>query len=114
MSTTFYTLNVKDIKRETADTVSISFDVPADLKDKFQFIPGQYLTLKTDINGEEVRRSYSICTAPFDGELTVSVKEIENGKLEVVVAENFLEMRSNKGYNLMLICHLGQGLQFLR
>lgn len=79
MSTSFYTLKVNQIKRETTDTVAISFEVPTDLTDTFKFIPGQYLTLKTDINGEEVRRSYSICSANYENRLTVAVKAIENG-----------------------------------
>jgi ring-1,2-phenylacetyl-CoA epoxidase subunit PaaE len=73
-------LLVSEVRRETEDAVSISFEVPATLKETFTFIPGQYLTFKTSINGEEVRRSYSICTAPSDGELRVAVKEIEGGK----------------------------------
>ena len=78
--TKFYPLTVSQIRRETEDAVSIAFDVPADLNEKFTFVPGQYLTLKTDIDGEEVRRSYSICAAPNEGELRVAVKEIEGGK----------------------------------
>jgi len=79
MSTTFYPLNVSQITKETADTVSISFDVPSDLSDTFKFIPGQYLTLKANIKGEDIRRSYSICSADFENKLTVAVKAIENG-----------------------------------
>lgn len=78
--TSFYPLTISEVRRETEDAVSIAFDVPAENKDKFTFLPGQYLTLKTDISGEEVRRSYSICAAPSDGELRVAVKEIEGGK----------------------------------
>ncbi len=79
MSTTFHSLKIKAIKRETSDTVSINFDVPADLNAAFEFIPGQYLTLKALINGEDVRRSYSICASPQEKELIVAVKAIENG-----------------------------------
>ena len=79
MSNTFFTLKVKNVNRESAETVSISFDLTEDQKANFSFIPGQYLTLKTTIAGEEVRRSYSICTAPYENELAVAVKEIENG-----------------------------------
>jgi ring-1,2-phenylacetyl-CoA epoxidase subunit PaaE len=80
VDTKFYPLTVKEVRRETEEAVSISFTVPAEHHDKFTFLPGQYLTLKTNINGEEVRRSYSICAAPSDGELRVAVKEIEGGK----------------------------------
>lgn len=78
--TKFYPLTVSQIRRETEDAVSIAFDVPAEWTEKFSFVPGQYLTLKTTIDGEEVRRSYSICAAPNEGELRVAVKEIEGGK----------------------------------
>ena len=78
--TKFYPLVVSEVRRETEDAVSISFEVPEGLKQTFTFIPGQYLTFKTNINGEEVRRSYSICAAPSEGELRVAVKEIEGGK----------------------------------
>ncbi len=78
--TKFYPLVVSEVRRETEDAVSIFFEVPEGLKQTFTFIPGQYLTFKTNINGEEVRRSYSICAAPSEGELRVAVKEIEGGK----------------------------------
>lgn len=79
MSTTFHSLKIKAIKRETTDTVSINFEIPASLSSTFEFIPGQYLTLRSQINGEDVRRSYSICAAPYEKELIVAVKAIENG-----------------------------------
>ncbi len=76
----FHPLTIKDIRQETNDCVSIAFDVPENLADTFSFLPGQYLTLKTDIQGEEVRRSYSICSAPDEGELRVAIKQVEGGK----------------------------------
>lgn len=76
---TFHQLNIKDVRRETADCVSIAFDVPEALKAAFAFTQGQYLTLKTTINGEEVRRTYSICTAPSDNDLRIAVKEVTDG-----------------------------------
>ena len=75
----FYPLTIKDIQRETADCVSIAFDVPESLSSEFKFTQGQYLTLRTFINGEDVRRSYSICTSPGENELRVAVKQVENG-----------------------------------
>lgn len=75
----FHSLKVSDVRRETADTVSISFSVPQELGETFTFVPGQYLTLKTDISGEEVRRSYSICSAIGEGELRVAVKRVTDG-----------------------------------
>ena len=75
----FHNLTVANIKKEAADTVSISFDIPNNLKSEYQFIPGQYLTLKTEINGEDVRRAYSICSAPHEDSLSIAVKQIPNG-----------------------------------
>jgi len=75
----FHKLVVKEVRRETEDAVSIAFHLPEDGAD-FSFLPGQYLTLKAAIGGEEVRRSYSVCVAPNEGELRVAVKEIEGGK----------------------------------
>ncbi len=72
-------LRVKEITRETEDTVSISFDVPDTLKEDYQFIPGQYLTLRASIEGQDVRRSYSICTSPSENDLRVAVKQVERG-----------------------------------
>ena len=78
-STKFYPLVVNAVDRETADTVSVAFDVPEDLSALFAFTQGQYLTLRTDLNGEEVRRSYSICTGVQEGELRVAIKKVPNG-----------------------------------
>ena len=75
----FYNLRVKEVYRETDKCVTISFDVPNNIKDKFKFKAGQYLTLKTVINGEEVRRDYSICSSPKDHDLKVAVKEVDKG-----------------------------------
>lgn len=83
----FHTLSVSDIRKETSDTVSVAFDVPEQLKDQYAFIQGQYLTLKTDIDGEEVRRSYSICVSPLDGELRVAVKKVSGGRFSTYANE---------------------------
>lgn len=80
MSTQFYKLKVKDVVKETSDTVSITFDIPNELKEKFSFKPGQYLTLKTTIEGEEVRRAYSLSTSPDENEWRVAIKKVNNGK----------------------------------
>ena len=74
----FHTLHIQGIKRLTGTAVAITFDIPASLKNDFSFLPGQYITLKTTISGNEVRRAYSICSTPQEG-LTVAVKEVENG-----------------------------------
>ena len=75
----FHAVTIKEVRRETKDAVSIALNLPEDGVD-FSFLPGQYLTLKANIGGEEVRRSYSVCVAPHEGELRVAVKEIEGGK----------------------------------
>ncbi|MDX1462948.1 MAG: FAD-binding oxidoreductase, partial [Marinirhabdus sp.] len=73
---TFHSLAVKDIYKETDDCSVITFDVPAELATQFNFRQGQHLTLKADIDGEDVRRSYSLCSGPTDGEWKVAVKQI--------------------------------------
>ena len=79
MSASFHTLRIAEIVPETSDAKSIRFDVPADLTERFAFRPGQHLTLKADIGGEDVRRNYSLCVAPQDGQLKVTVKRIAGG-----------------------------------
>ena len=76
----FYTLVVKEVRRETKDAVSVAFELNDEQRSVFRYTPGQYLTFRAAINGEEVRRSYSICAAPHEGELRVAIKEIEGGK----------------------------------
>ena len=80
MATHFRPLKIKDIRKETADCVSVSFEIPAEWKDEFQFRQGQNITVRTFIEGKEIRRSYSICSSPLDNELRIAVKKIENGK----------------------------------
>jgi ring-1,2-phenylacetyl-CoA epoxidase subunit PaaE len=75
----FHTLKVKDIKRETAEAVSVAFEVPAQQQPEYLFKQGQYITLKLNIGGNEVRRSYSLCTAPHEKELRVAIKEVQGG-----------------------------------
>ena len=75
----FHQLTISDIRKETDDAVCLTFDVPADLSETYRFIQGQYLTLKAEIDGTEVRRSYSICSGVDDGILRVAVKKITGG-----------------------------------
>ena len=75
----FHRLAVNDLRRETADAVSMTFAIPQELADDYSFAPGQYLTLRTTMDGEEVRRSYSICSGPDDGELRIAVKKVDGG-----------------------------------
>lgn len=79
MSAGFHRLTVAEIVPETADAKSIRFDVPEELKETFRFAPGQHLTLRAEIGGEDVRRNYSLCVAPGEGQLKVTVKRIAGG-----------------------------------
>lgn len=79
MSAHFHSLAIAEIVDETAEARSIRFDVPPELREAFRFKPGQHLTLKAQIGGEEVRRNYSLCVAPREGELKVTVKRIAGG-----------------------------------
>jgi ring-1,2-phenylacetyl-CoA epoxidase subunit PaaE len=75
----FHRLAVSDLRRESADAVSLTFAIPQELAEHYSFSPGQYLTLRTTMDGEEVRRSYSICSGPDDGELRIAVKKVDGG-----------------------------------
>jgi ring-1,2-phenylacetyl-CoA epoxidase subunit PaaE len=75
----FHRLRVADIRRETAECVSVAFAVPDALRPAYRFTPGQYVTLRASIDGEDVRRAYSICAAPEDGELRVAIKRLDGG-----------------------------------
>ncbi|MBS1732362.1 MAG: phenylacetate-CoA oxygenase/reductase subunit PaaK [Bacteroidetes bacterium] len=79
MAVHFHKLKIRQVKKETADCVSISFDIPETLKDVFEYKEGQNITIRTNIDGEEIRRSYSVCNAPFEKELRVAVKKIDGG-----------------------------------
>jgi len=79
MAEHFHALRVAEILPETDDALSIRFDVPPDLAEAFRFKAGQHLTLMADIGGEEVRRNYSLCTAPDEGLVKVTVKRIAGG-----------------------------------
>lgn len=76
----FHQLTIKNITKETSEASSFEFEIPAHLKNEFIFKPGQFLTLKAEINGEDVRRSYSICSTPKSEILKVVVKRIPKGK----------------------------------
>ena len=79
----FHSLTIKSIDKVTDKSVAISFDIPSHLKEVFQFKAGQYITLKSTINGEDVRRDYSICSSVTSGDITVGVKAVENGTFSV-------------------------------
>src|SRR5919107_5946412 len=75
----FHALRVAEVVRETSDANSVRFEIPAELRDRFAFKAGQHLTLRATINGEEVRRNYSLCTAPDEQDWMVTVKRIGGG-----------------------------------
>ncbi len=79
MSNQFHTIEVAKLRQNTDNAVVVTFAVPAELAATFAFTQGQYLTLKQNIDGEEVRRSYSICSGLDDGHLQVSIKQVEGG-----------------------------------
>lgn len=81
----FHKLKIKDIYKETDDCSVVAFAVPEDLQNEFKFSQGQHLTLKADINGEDVRRSYSLCSSPLDSEWRVAVKLIPGGKFSTYI-----------------------------
>ncbi len=76
----FHLLEIIDRRQETPDSVSLAFAVPKDLRDEFAFQPGQYLTVRATVDGEECRRSYSICSGADEGELRIAVKKVEGGR----------------------------------
>lgn len=75
----FYKLIIKEVRKETEDAVSVLFNVPLEFKDFYQFTAGQYLNLKLTLDGNEIRRAYSICSAPESGELRIAVKAVADG-----------------------------------
>jgi ring-1,2-phenylacetyl-CoA epoxidase subunit PaaE len=81
----FHNIKVLDIYKETNDTSVVTFDIPEELKEAFIFSQGQHLTLKAIINDEDVRRSYSLCSSPFDQQWKVAVKQIPGGKFSTYI-----------------------------
>ena len=80
-------IKVKEVIKETADCVSVSFDIPKELQPIFQYKSGQYLALENEIDGEKVRRSYSLCSAPYENEWKVAIKKVEGGKFSTYANE---------------------------
>ncbi len=88
MTPRFHPLRITEVRRETADAVSLRFDVPAELADDYRFVQGQHLNLKLAVGGEELRRSYSICAGVDDGELRVAIKKIPGGRFSTWANES--------------------------
>ena len=91
MAIHFHQLRIKDIRKETDECVSIAFEIPDEIEKDFLFIPGQNITLKKSFNGEEIRRSYSICSCPSENELRVAVKKVEGGIFSTFANEDLQE-----------------------
>lgn len=89
MTPTFHTLKIATIKRETDETISVSFEIPEDLRNSYEYQSGQYLTLRTTIDGEDLRRSYSLCSAPHENEWRVAIKKVEAGKFSTHAKDSF-------------------------
>ncbi len=88
MAYQFYQLKIKEVIKETPDCVSICFDVPAELESVFNYKEGQNITIKKTIQGNEVRRSYSICKAPYENQLKVAIKKVEGGLFSTYANEH--------------------------
>lgn len=84
---TFHPLIIKDVRRETPGAVSIAFEIPVSLREDYNFTAGQYINIKTQFEGEEIRKAYSICSAPGSGELRVAIKAVKNGGFSVFANE---------------------------
>ena len=79
MSIHFHSLKIKDIKKETDDCVSVTFEIPETLRSEFAYKQGQSLTMRTTIGEEEVRRTYSLCSSPLENEWKVAIKKVDEG-----------------------------------
>jgi len=99
----FDTLKIDKVVNETEDTISIYFEIPNDLKEKYSFKAGQYLTIKADVGGGEVRRSYSICTAPHASSPAVSIKRVAGGRMS-----NYLHDQISAGQSLEVLAPEGR------
>ena len=102
---TFYPLKVSAVRTLTPSSVAISLEVPKELKETFRFNAGQHLTLKHMIDGKEVRRAYSISSAPSEPEMTVGIKKVEDGTFSTwandnIKANDSIEVMPPKGHFL--------------
>lgn len=83
----FHSLKVSEVKKETRDSVLVTFEIPLQLKGEFNFKAGQYITIKHTREGEEIRRAYSICSTPESGKLRVGIKKVAGGTFSVYANE---------------------------
>ncbi|MEL6124125.1 MAG: ferredoxin--NADP reductase, partial [Bacteroidota bacterium] len=88
MSHEFHSLTVSEVVKETADATSVYFEVPENLSGQYAYQAGQYLTLRFELNGEDVRRAYSLCTSPVEGRVGVNVKRVNKGLVSNHINDN--------------------------
>src|SRR6187551_702271 len=91
MSIHFYPLRIKKINKETDQCVSVEFEIPESLTNSFQFKQGQSLTMRTNLDGEEVRRTYSLCSSPLDKKWKVAIKKVDGGLFSSFANDNLKE-----------------------
>jgi ring-1,2-phenylacetyl-CoA epoxidase subunit PaaE len=103
MSIHFHSLRIKDVRQETPECVSVAFEIPDNLKNDFTFSQGQSLTMRTFIDGGEVRRTYSICTSPLDNEWRVAIKKVDRG-----IFSSFANEKLKKGDFLEVMPPIGK------
>ena len=84
----FYKLQIKEVKHETANAISVAFNIPNELKAAYQFSAGQYVNLKLTLDGEEIRRAYSVCSSPESGELRIAIKSVKQGHFSKFANDN--------------------------
>lgn len=95
----FYSLEVASVKLETADAISVSFKIPIDLQEKFLYKQGQYLNIQAVIDGQDIRRAYSLCSSPVTGEMpAVTCKRVDGGKMSNYLAS---ELKPGMYINVM-------------
>lgn len=88
MTPRFHRLRIADVRRETPESVSLAFHVPPELAAEYRFEPGQHLNLRARFDGEELRRSYSICSGLDDGELRIAIKKVPGGRFSAWAVDN--------------------------
>ena len=98
----FHSLSISNVRTLTDDAIEVSFDVPAELAGDYSYDPGQYIAIRTDLDGENLRRSYSICQAPVEGQLKVAIKRDLGGLFSTWAIDNLragmqLEVMSPEG-----------------
>lgn len=99
----FYPIKVKDIRRVTADAVAVSFEIPENLVSDFQFMAGQYLNIRIQVDGQLQTRSYSICSSPNESEFSIAVKRLSNG-----VCSNYFNDKLQVGELVELAAPMGK------